>query len=314
MNITDEKLYELCKLYGERARLWRQKFAGLLPEVAKRRLYEKKGFGSIFEFAAKLAGMSEEHVRRVLNLEKKFKAMPILHAMLVNGEVSSNKLVKIASVVTPENQEILACQVKLLPCRALETLARDEKAIHKIDSQNASPKTFFDGKTVHVNTHLQQNHQSATAALNLSPMVLQKLFELQAKGVDINTLLLEFLEKRTTEIAHEKEKIAAETNKQEAIASLAELYGVPIDIAANTSRYIPVKTREIIKKEFGTKCSIPTCARDAEEIHHTQRFSLSKSHNPFFLAPLCADHHKIAHSMDVKFGEVRASIIADHGG
>ena len=57
--ISDQQLYELCQKYGERARTWRQKFAGLLPEVYRRRLYEKKGFGSIFEFAAKLAGMSQ---------------------------------------------------------------------------------------------------------------------------------------------------------------------------------------------------------------------------------------------------------------
>lgn len=58
--LSDENLYKLCQQYGEQARVWRQKFAGLLPEVHRRKLYEKKGFSSIFEFAAKLAGMSEE--------------------------------------------------------------------------------------------------------------------------------------------------------------------------------------------------------------------------------------------------------------
>ncbi|PIZ76245.1 hypothetical protein COY05_01630, partial [Candidatus Peregrinibacteria bacterium CG_4_10_14_0_2_um_filter_38_24] len=70
--MPDENLYALCKTYGERTRIWRQKFAGLLPEVFKRKLYEKKGFHSIFEFAKKLAGMSEEQTRLVLNLEKRF--------------------------------------------------------------------------------------------------------------------------------------------------------------------------------------------------------------------------------------------------
>ena len=38
-----EKLYQLCKTFGARTLLWRQKFIGLLPEVNRRKLYEKKG-------------------------------------------------------------------------------------------------------------------------------------------------------------------------------------------------------------------------------------------------------------------------------
>ncbi|MBU0981623.1 hypothetical protein KKC94_02930, partial [Patescibacteria group bacterium] len=123
--MTDEKLYELCKKYGRQALLWRQKFVGLLPEVYKRRLYEKKGFGSIFEFAFKLAGLSEKQVRLVLNLEQKFEDKPVLRRMLIDGEVSANKLVRIASVATRENEEELAAVVKTLPKSAVDTYARD---------------------------------------------------------------------------------------------------------------------------------------------------------------------------------------------
>lgn len=119
---SDESLFFLCKKYGEIALKYRNKFAGLLPEVYRRRLYKKKGFTSIFEFAAKLSGMSEEQVRRVLNLEKRFEEMPVLHGLLVNGEVSVSKLSKVASIATVKNQDFLASQVKLLPRTALETL------------------------------------------------------------------------------------------------------------------------------------------------------------------------------------------------
>ena len=142
--------------------------------------------------------------------------------------------------------------------------------------------------------------------LNLSPEVVRKLTELQQKGIDINQLLLEFLGRRENEITEEKNIIAAKIEKLEEVASLAELYGVPRDIAVNTSRYIPRLTRNLLKKEFGTKCAVPTCNKKAQEIHHANRFSMSISHNPLFLAPLCTDHHKIAHSIDIKFNEVRS--------
>ena len=86
--MTDQELYEKARLYGKNALFWRQKFTGLLPEVEKRRLYEKKGFGSIFEFAFKLAGLSEQQVRNALNLARSFSDKPILKALLENGEVS----------------------------------------------------------------------------------------------------------------------------------------------------------------------------------------------------------------------------------
>ena len=71
--MTDKELYKLCKKFGKRTLEARRKFAGLLPEVLKRHLYEKKGFSSIYEFAAKLAGMSHEQVNLVLRLERKFE-------------------------------------------------------------------------------------------------------------------------------------------------------------------------------------------------------------------------------------------------
>ena len=101
--MTDEKLYELAKLYGRNALVWRQKFMGLLPEVERRKLYARKGCGSIFEFAYKLAGLSEQQVRTALNLEKRFESLPALKALLVEGEVSVSKLVRVASIATATN-------------------------------------------------------------------------------------------------------------------------------------------------------------------------------------------------------------------
>ncbi|MBI2634770.1 hypothetical protein HYW82_03840 [Candidatus Peregrinibacteria bacterium] len=128
-NLSDKDLYFLCKKYGDQALDWRRKFIGLLPEVNKRRLFEKHGFTSIFEFAAKIAGVSKEQVCRALNLEKKFDDKPVLHSMLVEGKISINKLARIASIATVENEKSLAKSAKVLPYRALETLVRDEKII-----------------------------------------------------------------------------------------------------------------------------------------------------------------------------------------
>ncbi|MFA5793263.1 MAG: hypothetical protein WC897_05375, partial [Candidatus Gracilibacteria bacterium] len=49
--ITDQELYRMARIYGKRAIFWRRKFMGLLPEISKRKIYEKKGFSSIYEFS-----------------------------------------------------------------------------------------------------------------------------------------------------------------------------------------------------------------------------------------------------------------------
>jgi len=143
--ISDEKLLRLCDQFGKQALLWRRRFIGLLPEVDRRRLYEKRESGSgrcphycladpsgplgasIFEFAAKWAGLSEMQVRRVLHLEKRFEDKPILKNLLEQGRVSVNKLIRVASIATAENEKELAEKIKFLPQKALETLVRDER-------------------------------------------------------------------------------------------------------------------------------------------------------------------------------------------
>jgi len=218
--LTDEELFNLCQKYGHQAKLWKQKFAGLLPEVFKRKLYEKKGFSSIFEFAGKLAGMSKEHVKRVLSLNDNFQDKPILKNMLQNGEVSIHKLSRIASIATHENQDFLANQVKLLSKSALETLARDVKSLQIVPGH----KTELNNQT----EIMQVVHE-----LNLSDEVKQKLYELQRKGIDINKLLLEFLNQREKQILEQKERIAS-------------------SLTTTNSRYIPVKIKNLLIQEYGT--------------------------------------------------------------
>ena len=113
-----------------------------------------------------MCGLSEEQVRLVLNLEKRFEDKKILHRLLVNGEVSINKLAKIASIATANNQESLANQSKILPCRALETLARDEKL--QVRSLHVNSKVQQDGLFVKNTEELQFSDEIKQRLMNES--------------------------------------------------------------------------------------------------------------------------------------------------
>lgn len=110
------------------------------------------------------------------------------------------------------------------------------------------------------------------------------------------------LKRRRERIAQEKDKISADVTKNRHAALPEQAIPPPA-----VSRYIPVQIKKILLEEYGDKCSIATCHKPSETIHHTQRFSLSKNHDPRFLAPLCSDHHVIAHSIDVNYHRVRAA-------
>lgn len=268
--MTDEQLLRLCAMYGKKALVWRRKFIGLLPEVNRRRLYEKRGCQSIFEFAAKFAGLSEDQVRRALNLSYEFRDKPSLHRLLASGSVGLSKLARVASIATVENEMELAEKVKLLPQKALETLARDVRAVER---RIGLSEPFFERKSVR-----------AHMTFELSAEVVEQLNCLHEQGQDVNTILLELLQKRRDEISERKQALSA-------------------SMGVSTQRSIPAKVKRVLHDEFGAKCSISTCVRPAEEIHHTQRFSLGQSHDPHYLAPLCKGHHQLAHAVDIRVRE-----------
>lgn len=318
--MTDRQLYRLCKKYGRRALEARRRFAGLLPEVARRRLYEKNGFTSIFEFAAKLAGLSREHVDTVLRLDVRFEGMPELHRALTEGRISPNQLVRVASVATTDNQKEMFEVAKNLSRRALDVFVKDYRS--EIGLKNHGENLFGnDAKNGNANGLCEPlsgvnslagqtfegwgdasadpvgraavqggvpgvpNHDFEILA-KLSPAVKNKIKEMMDKGLDINKELMEFFEGREREIVDENNEAASEKRDK-------------------PTRYISAKTRKILKKEYGVKCVKVGCGRMAAQIHHIRKFALTKDNSPQNLEPLCAGHHELEHRDDIHYRKFR---------
>jgi hypothetical protein len=56
------------------------------------------------------------------------------------------------------------------------------------------------------------------------------------------------------------------------------------------TRYVPVSKQ----RSLSDKCVYPGCNKPAEQIHHPQRYALSKNHDN--LKPLCKAHHELVHN------------------
>jgi hypothetical protein len=285
--LSDADLYQKAKFYGRSAIEWRQKFMGLLPEVERRRLYEKHKFNSIFEFAYCLAGLNKQQVRTALNLDKQLSDKPTLKSLFESGKVSMHKIVRVKSVATPENEKEWADVVQNCSQSTVETLVRDlrtnecvrtngcECASNSCQNGNGLPKPLFEVKSLRAQD------------LKFTEGTIEKLLKLQEKGINIDELISGFLDQRENEIEEEKQEISKEV----------------AEAGPTDSRYVQKKVRNILDKEYGTKCSAPGCNKPSMEIHHTLPFAIGHMHDPRFLAPLCKEHHQIAHLVNLKYAE-----------
>jgi len=265
--MTDGNLLALSRQYGRDAILLHRKFIGLLPEINRRRLYVQEGFQSIYHFAAVLGGVSREQVNRVINMEKTLEDKPICKALLVQGKVSINKLSR-APRITKENDAEVAKSLQLLSQKTLEAMRKDEKACARAQMENEQNQLFNPAASV-------PGHK-----FTLSEELLKKLDELQAQGKDVSKVLLESLELRQKDIQERKQEIASRLPEEE-------------------TRYIIKETQNLLHEEYGDKCAYHGCTKPAEQMHHQVRFGLQSLNNPLYMVPLCAQHHKIAHAIDL---------------
>ncbi|MBD3327841.1 hypothetical protein GF340_00895 [Candidatus Peregrinibacteria bacterium] len=190
--MSDQQLYEKCRFYGQAALEARRKFIGLLPEVARRRLWQEKGFESLYHFAAVLAGVSRQQVDDVINAEKRLVEFPLVRQKLTEGACSANKIIRTLSVLKPDNEKFVAEKVLPMTKSTIEQWVRDEK-------QKILPGQESDNRA----GLLQEGP-------DLKPEIRKKQTEMQSKGIDINQLIQNMLENYEKQIAAgENEEIEA---------------------------------------------------------------------------------------------------------
>ena len=322
--LSDRQLYSICKKWGAAVLEARRKFAGLLPEVQRREIaarekggswLKKRGFFGMYDFAARLAGMSQKQVDEVIRQDKRFKDKPMLRAALVNGEVSVNKLARVVSIATVENQREILGKVEALSKAALDVFMKDykrenEKLDGLIEPKDGQIGLYGQNENANIGltegitkTELEHSGQAKPIMLpvNLDEDIAKELLEMQSKNIDVNGLLREFLRERKEKIEKEKQE-AAEKQMQE--RDDRAIIGFP------AKRYVPVEVRKIIHEEFGDKCSAAGCGKPAENLHHEKGFAKDQCHDPRYLKPMCKGHHELAHAENLKVQKYRMALAA----
>ncbi len=274
--LSDSELYQLCKMYGQSAREWMRKFAGLLPEVYRRRLYKRRGYASIHEFAAKLAGMSERNVDRILRLSKKLEDKPTLKEQFESGSASYSKIETVAYVATAEDEGKWAKRVEEMPRLALEECVRNNRE-EVTPGGNSEPEKW--------------NRLSFPVSPEVEfklRQLKQKLEKEQGEAKSFNEVLEELFKNGPTQ---EKKKTTIQICP-DCIQKRAKKAGKN----RKTKRYRPREIDHLVYLRQKHKCAEPDCNHPAEIIHHKRPWAFSKSHDPDSLVALCKKHEQLTHA------------------
>lgn len=281
--LTDSELYKLAQEYGLRAKQWMRKFEGLLPEIYKRKLYKRRGFASIHEFSAKLAGMSHEKVDKILRLATHLENKPALKALLESGAASYCKIEKVAYVATPETEAAWAEKVLTVPQPALELCVQEARKNNRLE---VTPQSNFLSEKV-TDKFSTISFKIGTELEYELRLLKQKLEKERGEALGFAEVLQELLKAY---------KSTAQTQKTESKRIIQLCPNCIKEKANEVKKPIPMAVQHLVTARQKEKCAFPNCKNPPEIFHHTRRFALNKTHDPDYIVHLCTPHERLAHA------------------
>ena len=282
--LSDSELYTRCKDYGLQARVWRRRFAGLLPEVLRRDLHRRRGYGSLYEFAFKLAGMSSASVDKVLGLAEKLVDKPVLREQLVSGSQGWSKIEKVAYIATPETDKEWAEKVEKMSASALGAFVQATRGFTENENGENHTDVGESGNTFRL-------EQWGNLSFPVAPEVEKKLRLLKYRLEKEKGVTLTFNEVFQLLLAQE----AGDKQQAQVVIQVCPECAARKASEA-TGRAIPAGVRRVLYAMYQGYCGFPNCTRAASSLHHTRRFALSPGHDPKTIVPLCKAHERLVHS------------------
>ncbi len=292
MNSEQKILHKKFLFYGTNAKEWMRKCVLLLPQIEEQRIWEQKGFGSIYEYAAKLAGMNRDTVNEALRILNKIADKPELQKVV--AEKGIHAIRPVATIATPETAAFWAEKAMLMSKNTLETYVSEMKKSDQIssltidhpNSEAGRPRTANELEIPQQEAVFEKifdqmsNNNLTQITINLSPETLQTLKKLKGQNTwdDLFQQLLSIREEKL----HTMAKEAEEKFEQ-------------LETSEKSTRHIPAKIKKYVIARTNGTCSYPNCTKPYQILHHTNRFALNPTHPPETIQPLCKDHERLAH-------------------
>jgi len=277
----DLLIHQQFTRYGTNAKEWTKKCALLLPEIERRQIWRKKGFKSIHEYAAKLAGMSQRTVDDALWALGKIGDKSAL--MKIAEEKGINAIKPVATISTIESDAFWAEKAKNMSVHDLETYVRDVR--NGMGTVELKSNSIFDSETTDSCEKDRRNLQikfphvgdsqpvkpTIAITMELDPKTAQKLEKLKGTGT---------WDKTMQKLLQTRDQQLEQTKPQ------------PVQ---TDSRHIPKEIEDFVTERDCNRCAFPECNRPYSQLHHTQGFARENIHDPDRIFCLCTAHHSLAH-------------------
>lgn len=293
----DKILHEQFSNYGKNAKEWMQKCVLLLPNIEKNRIWKKKGFSSIYEYAAKVAGMSKNKVDDSLRIIHKIEDKPNL--MQVAKVKGLNSVRPVATIATKESEEFWAKKAMEMSMNTLVTYVRDYRS--ESGSATGLPPNYLNEtgrngqKSLDGGDNQQQimlkkiERKKIQVSMKLDPEIVESLKKIKGDG-DWNDAMIKLLKLSKKELQKEQNELTLrEARFQE------ELKAEKPEAVKSKHRSVPKKIKKYVIKRARSKCEHPNCHKPGKHIHHLEFFSFKKEHDPDKLFYLCEEHHHLIH-------------------
>lgn len=237
--MTDEQYFQLFKKRGAILLKGRKEFIAMIPKIYKSKIYKEKGFGSIFECAAKIGGVSHAVVEEVIRVDEKLKDMPKLQKLM--PKVGLSKLRRVAAIAEKKTENEWVKKVQKLSKPALETHIRDIK-----NSMPGHRKLIEPEKPIY-----EKEFQDFTAKLESDVILKLKIIKQKmGNGSTWNDVFSKLVDLPVPKL----QKNPRPSNPQ--------------------SRHIAAQKR----RELQGVCSVEGCNMPAAEIHHKKPWSIFRKH------------------------------------
>ena len=225
----DRELHEKFKEYGANALLWKRKCILMLVEIDDARIWEKKGFSCIQEYAGRIAGIGRDTVNDGLRILRKTAQMPNICGVIEKRGI--NIIKPIENLLTVENEKEWAEKAAVMGVQTLRTYVQDlrrdvpsknpentnQQAISIVGNATLERGNLHDQISSHTDLanaakSTQQIPPKKLVAMQLDPQLLQKLEKLKGKS-DWNELFAQLLEEREEQLEKEKPQAVKTENR-----------------------------------------------------------------------------------------------------
>ncbi len=166
--------------HGRNAREWMRKCAMLLPEINDKGIWRQHGFGSVHEYAAKLAGMSESQVDKALWTMNAVADKPELKKIVESKGI--NSVIPVVKLATEKTDRFWAEKAETMSISALTAYAKEYRRLTK---RKKDPQSFD------VETSVDKWEDESIV---LPPKVSRKLSEISDDHIEAIMELISFRE------------------------------------------------------------------------------------------------------------------------